>query len=90
VEGEGPHGQQTGGRRTWVPHLTRAGTWFVGTVVAAIIGVVVPGLIGGWLPGMTGDDDDGETETGTARRPPPVRPSRLVFALRVSFLAGGD
>jgi hypothetical protein len=85
VEGEGPHDPRDASRRKWIPHLTRATTWFLGTVVAAIIGVLVPGLIGGWLPGMTGDDDDGETETDTTRPPPQVRPARLVTSEKVGL-----
>jgi hypothetical protein len=54
-------------------------------LVAAIIGVVVPGVIGGWLPGTNGGDNELEPETETTRRPPPVRPARLVTSEKVGL-----
>jgi hypothetical protein len=73
------------GRRRWLPHLTRATTWLLATVAAAVIGVVVSGLIGGWFPELTGedDDDDGKTRTPTTRRVPSVRRSELVSSERI-------
>lgn len=78
----------TGPPPPWRPHLSRAGTWLLATVAAAVIGVLVPAVLAGWLPG--GGDDDPE--------PPPVTPtptavvasvpeSRLVSAERVGFYA---
>jgi hypothetical protein len=85
VEGEGPHDEQDAGRRRWIPHLTRATTWLLGTVVAAIVGVVVPGVIGGWLPGTGGGEDEPETEAEKTRRTPAVRPARLVTSEKVGL-----
>lgn len=75
----------SGGRRRWLPHLSRAGKWFVGAVATAAIGVLVPTLITGWL---SGDDDDqpiGErivTPTATAV---PFPPSRQVSQQKIGL-----
>lgn len=72
-------------RYRWLPHLTRATTWLLATVAAAVIGVVVPGVIGGWLPGVGGDEADkrGESEVKSTR--PRVLRSRLVSSERIGL-----
>jgi hypothetical protein len=87
VDTEGSGGQKEGGRNRWLPHLTKATTWLLATVAAAVIGVVVPGLLGGWLPGVDGDDDGGDQTQTTSTRPsrPSVPRSRLVSSERVGL-----
>ena len=56
MDAEGPGDRRDGSRNRWLPQLTRASTWLLATVVAAVIGVVVQGYLGGWLPGVDGGD----------------------------------
>jgi hypothetical protein len=76
-----------GGRRRWVPHFSRAGTWLIATVATAAIGVLVPALLAGWLPG-TGDDDDEQVATPTTTASAtavPFPPSRQVSQEKIGL-----
>jgi hypothetical protein len=84
VEAQDPRGPDGAGSKRWLPHLTRATTWLLATVAAAVIGVVIPGLIGGWLPGA-GDDPDQDQVTAEQPQRPPVPRSRLVSSERVGL-----
>ena len=79
TDAQGP--TRGGGRRSWLPHLSRAGIWLVGAIATAVIGVVVPTV-------LTGDDDgqptDERTATPTASSVP-FPPSRQVSQEKIGL-----
>jgi hypothetical protein len=84
MDAEGPGDQRDGSRNRWLPQLTRASTWLLATVVAAVIGVVVQGYLGGWLPGVDGGDG-GDRGNDNRETGPKVPRARLVSSERVGL-----
>jgi hypothetical protein len=93
-----PGPSEDGGRRSWLPHLSRAGKWPPATVAAAAIGVLVPTALTGWL-GTGGDDDDGPMRRRRLLQRDDLRPPMgleansgggRIFSLEVSYAKGGD
>ena len=75
-----------GGKRRWLPHLSRAGIWLAATVAAAAIGVLVPAVLAGWLPGGGDDDERAATPTATAAETAvPFPPSRQVSQEKIGL-----
>ncbi|HEX2410520.1 MAG TPA: hypothetical protein VHJ39_05090 [Solirubrobacteraceae bacterium] len=82
TDAQGP--SEDGGRRSWLPHFSRAGKWLVATVATATIGVLVPTVLAGWLG--TGDDDDEQAATPTASATAiPFPPSRQVSQEKIGL-----
>ena len=79
------HDPAGGGRRRWLPHLSRAGKWLVATIATAAIGVLVPAVLAGWLPGTGGDDDEQVATPTTTSTAVPFPPSRQVSQERVGL-----
>jgi hypothetical protein len=74
-----------GGRRRWLPHISRAGKWLIATIATTAIGVLIPALLAGWLPGSGGDDDEQvATPTATATAVP-FPPSRQVSQEKIGL-----